>query len=299
MNQVIGIILAVAVAGIAGSASRSSSASAAENDGTAERLYILNGGLGHSGNLNSWANMTVPPGTPVDISAYAYLIKHANGWMMFDTSTNDIISTMPNGYGTSAGAIRWTKTAAQTLPPQFKAIGVTPTDIKYIGISHSHADHTGNVHGFPNAIVLIQRREYDAAFSEGRSPTGPPAFAGEIFPRNHPVSLLDGDYDVFGDGSVMLFYVGGHTPGHQVALVRLPKTGAVLLSGDAVHLRSNWEFRRIPRLQRANEENQWATSVWAAFDRIDKLLSYYKAQLWIHHDVEEFKDKKFAPAYYD
>jgi hypothetical protein len=84
-----------------------------------------------------------------------------------------------------------------------------------------------------------------------------------------------------------------------VAVVKLPKTGAVLLSGDAVHLRSNWDLRRIPRLQGANEENQWATSVWAAYDRIDKLLQYYKAQLWIHHDTETFKDKKFAPAYYE
>lgn len=300
MKPIIGIIVAAVtvVSGMAPYIGDNLASAQAKGQGTAERLYILRGGVGHAGNLNSWANMTVPPGTPVDITAYAYLIKHADGWMMWDTSTNDIIATMPDGYGSSAGGIRWTKSEADTLAPQFKAIGITFDDVRYIGISHSHADHTGNVHKFPNAIVLIQRAEYEDAFADGGAPSGPPAFAGQIFPREQPVILLDGDYDVFGDGSVQLFYVGGHTPGSQVALVRLPNTGSILLTGDAVHLQANWDTRRIPRLQRANEDNKWAERVWLGYERIEHLLSFYKAQLWIHHDINHFKDKKFAPEYY-
>jgi N-acyl homoserine lactone hydrolase len=267
--------------------------------GFVERLYVLKGGVGHAGNLSAWANMTVPPGTPVDIAAHSHLIKHAKGWMMFDTSTNDIIATMPQGFGTAAGAIRWTKSKEETLEPQLKAIGITPADIKYIGISHNHADHTGNVFQFKNSIVLIQRREYEQAFANGAAPAGPPTFAGQIFPREHPVILLDGDYDVFGDGSVQLFYVGGHTQGSQIALVRLPKTGYVILSGDAVHLQANWDNRRIPRLGGANEENQWAERVWLGYARIADLMNFYKAQLWIHHEMNHYKNKKFAPEYYD
>jgi N-acyl homoserine lactone hydrolase len=300
MNRASRIIAAAAVAAaVTASYAPGQSSAQSKGPGTAERLYILAGGVGKSGNLNSWANMTVPPGTPVDIAANAHLIKHANGWMMFDTSTNDIIATMPNGLVAAAGAISWTKTPAQTLAPQLKAIGITPADIKYIGISHSHADHTGNVHQFPNSIVLIQRREYDQAFANGAAPAGPPIFAGQIFPRNHPVSLLDGDYDVFGDGSVILFYVGGHTQGSQVCLVRLPKTGYVLLSGDAVHLQSNWDTRRIPRLQGANDENHWAQTVPIAYQRIAELMAFYKAPLWIHHVTEQYKSRKFAPQYYE
>lgn len=295
----VAVAAAVATAYVTSPVSAQSGGPGAKGSGTVERLYILDGGLGHSGNLNSWANMMVPSGTPVDIGAPAHLIKHARGWMLFDTSTNDIISTMPNGFGTAAGAIRWTKTQAQTLPPQLKAVGITPADIKYIGISHNHADHTGNVYMFPNSIVLIQRREYDQVFANGAAPAGPPNFAGQIFPRNHPVSLLDGDYDVFGDGSVVLFYVGGHTQGSQVALVRLPKGGHVLLTGDAVHLQSNWDDRRIPRLGAANDENEWAERVWLAFNRIEHLVGFYKAQLWIHHDVDQYKKKKYAPEYYE
>jgi len=184
------------------------------------------------------------------------------------------------------------------MTAQLKLVGITPADIKLIAISHNHADHTGNVSEFKNATVLIQRLEYEQAMAKGGSPAGPPN-AGEIFERNHPVSLLDGDYDVFGDGSVILFYTGGHTLGHQVCLVRLKNTGYVLLSGDAVHFRSNFDTRRIPRIEGANEENQWLTSVPLAFERVAALLNYYHAQLWVHHDIADYKGRKFAPGFYD
>jgi glyoxylase-like metal-dependent hydrolase (beta-lactamase superfamily II) len=267
--------------------------------GYADRLYILDGGIGRAGNAADWQNMMVPPGTTIDIGAPAHLIKHGDTWMMFDTSTNDSIAKMPDGYGTGANGIRWIKTAAQTLPPQLKAVGITPDDIKYIGISHNHADHTGNIYQFRNSEVLIQRREYEFIFANGGAPAGPPSFQGQIFEREHAVKLLDGDFDVFGDGSVILFFTGGHTLGSQICLVRLRNTGYVLLSGDAVHLRSNFDTRRIPRIGRANEENQWLWSVPLAFDRIAALLSFYKAQLWVHHDINDYKDRKRSPQYYD
>jgi len=266
--------------------------------GYVDKLYVLDGGLGHAGSATPWFNMLAPAGTPVDISAYAHLIKHGDTWMMFDTSTSDSIATMPNGFSAGTSGIRWVKTPSQTMTAQLKLVGITPADIKLIAISHNHADHTGNVSEFKNATVLIQRLEYEQAMAKGGSPAGPPN-AGEIFERNHPVSLLDGDYDVFGDGSVILFYTGGHTLGHQVCLVRLKNTGYVLLSGDAVHFRSNFDTRRIPRIEGANEENQWLTSVPLAFERVAALLNYYHAQLWVHHDIADYKGRKFAPGFYD
>jgi N-acyl homoserine lactone hydrolase len=267
--------------------------------GYADRLYVLDGGIGRSGNAQAWFNMLVPPGTPVDISAYAHLIKHGDTWMMFDTSTSDFIASMPNNtFGGAVNGIRWIKTPAQTMSAQLKLVGITPADIKLIGISHNHPDHTGNITEFKNATVLIQRLEYEQAMEKGSNPQGPPQMAGAVFERNHPVSLIDGDYDVFGDGSVILFYTGGHTLGHQVCLVRLKDTGYVLLSGDAVHFRSNLETRRIPRIEGANDENHWLWSVPLAFERVAALMSYYKATLWVHHDMDDYKGRKFAPQYY-
>lgn len=268
--------------------------------GFADRLYILDGGVGHAGNAVAWENMLVPPGTPVDLSAYAHLIKHGSTWMMFDTSTNDIIATMPNGFlQGGVNGIRWTKTQAQTMTAQLRLAGITPADIKLIGISHNHPDHTGNVNLFKNSTVLIQKLEYEQAMAKGTSPQGPPNMAGDVFERDHPVSLLDGDYDVFGDGSVILFFVGGHTLGSQVCLVHLRNTGYVLLSGDAVHFRSNFDTRRIPRIEQATDENRWLWSVPLAFERVAALMSYYHAQLWVHHDIDDYKDRKFGPQYYD
>jgi N-acyl homoserine lactone hydrolase len=268
--------------------------------GFADRLYILDGGVGHAGSAVAWDNMLAPAGTPIDISGYAHLIKHGDTWMMFDTSTNDSIANMPNGFlQGSVNGIRWTKTQAQTMTAQLKLVGITPADIKLVGISHNHPDHTGNITIFKNSTVLIQRLDYEQAMDKGGNPQGPPSMPGAVFERNHPVSLLDGDYDVFGDGSVLLFFVGGHTPGSQVCLVHLKNTGYVLLSGDAVHFRSNFDTRRIPRIELANDENHWLWAVPLAFERVAALLSYYHAQLWVHHDIEDYKDRKFAPQYYD
>jgi glyoxylase-like metal-dependent hydrolase (beta-lactamase superfamily II) len=166
-------------------------------------------------------------------------------------------------------------------------------------VSHNHADHTGNIEQFKKAEVLIQRREYEFMFAKGTGPTGGAAYSGPVMEKDHPHKLLDGDYDVFGDGSVILFFTGGHTLGTQVALVRLKNTGYVLLSGDAVHLRSNFDTRRIPRVGTANDENHWLWSVPLAFDRIATLMSHYKAQLWVHHDFDDYKGRKLAPKYYD
>lgn len=264
--------------------------------GYVDRLYVLDGGLGRSNDAGSWMNEMVPPNTPIDIAAFSHLIKHGDTWMMFDTSTNDAYAKIPEGWGTG---IKWMKTEKQTLTPQLKAIGITPDNISLIGISHNHPDHTGNVELFKKAQVLIQKREYDFMFKNGAGPTGPPTFEGPVMLKDHPHKLLQGDYDVFGDGSVILFYTAGHTLGSQVALVRLRNTGYVLLSGDAVHLRSNFDTRRIPRVGNANEENEWLWSVPLAFARIEKLLSTYKAQLWVHHDFEDYKGRKLAPLYYE
>lgn len=269
-----------------------------KKNGFAEALYILKGGVGHAGDANSWANMMFPPGTPVDIAANSHLIKHAKGWILFDCSTNDSIAKMPNGFGGAANGIRWTKGPDETIEPQLQKIGITPADIKYIGVSHEHADHTGNMYMFPNATALIQRVEYDHAFEHGKSPAGPPSFQGQIFPRQYPVMLLDGDYDVFGDGSVVLYYVGGHTIGSQVMIVRLKNSGYIMLTGDAVHLQSNWDTRRPPRLQLANDENKWELSVFLAYQRMADLKDFYKADMWIHHDMKGYESRKFAPEFY-
>ena len=82
------------------------------------------------------------------------------------------------------------------------------------------------------------------------------------------------------------------------------QTGKILAVIDAVKLTVrgvifDWDASDIPRIEAANDENQWLWSVPLAFERVAALMQYYHAQLWVHHDIEDYKDRKFAPAYYD
>ena len=114
-------------------------------------------------------------------------------------------------------AIHWHVT--KTLASQLEMLGVKPSDIKYVAISHSHPDHVGNIAMFPQSTVLVQKAEYD----------WPAPFGQKLRAIASPVIKLEGDHDVFGDGSVTLLATPGHTPGHQSQLVKLPKTKSALI----------------------------------------------------------------------
>ena len=165
---------------------------------------------------------------------------------------------------------------------QLEQLGVKPSDIKFVAVSHSHPDHIGNVTLFPQSTLLVQKAEYDW-----------PAPVGPRFKPEQPVNKLEGDHDVFGDGSVTIIATPGHTPGHQSLLVRLPKTGALLLSGDAVHFKSNWDNRGVP----ANNDNKEKSA--ASMQRMADVMAKEKAQLWINHDKAQRDSLKMSPAFYD
>ena len=246
-----------------------------------ERLYILNCGEGVAGDISRWSP-GVNVGKSMDFVDNCYLIKHAQGWMMWDTGVTDAIAAMPDGQKpANPAATHWKR--PKTLASQLDQLGVKPSDIKFLAVSHTHPDHIGNVQLFPQSMLLVQKVEYDWP-----SPLG----VGRFMPE-HPVTKLAGDHDVFGDGSVTIIATPGHTPGHQSLLVKLPKTGALLLSGDAVHFKSNWENRGIP----AGNFNKEQTA--ASMQRIADLLTKEKAQFWINHDKAQRDSLKLAPGYYD
>jgi len=211
-----------------------------------------------------------------------YLMHHTQGWLLWDTGVTDAIAALPNGAAPAdPRAIHWYR--PKTLAAELDAVGVKPSDIKYLAISHTHPDHVGNVEMFPQAMLLVQKAEY-----EWPNPLGVGRFKPE-----HPVKKLEGDYDVFGDGSVTILSTPGHTPGHQSLLVKLPKTGAIVLSGDAVHFKSNWDNRRVPSINTDKE------STVTSMQRIADVMAKEKAQLWINHDKAQRDTLKMAPAFYE
>ena len=194
-----------------------------------ERIYVLYCGEIALNDMGRFSPGFSGPGMLTDT---CYLIKHAQGWLLWDTGVGDGIAAMPNGQRNPAST--WTRT--KTLGGQLAELGLKPSDIRYLALSHSHPDHIGNVDLFPQATLLVQKAEYD----------WPGAMGGKGFKPAQPAIKAEGDHDVFGDGSVMLISTPGHSPGHQCLLVKLPKTGAILLSGDAVHTKANWDDARAP-----------------------------------------------------
>ena len=255
--------------------------SRAQTKPAVERLYILNCGEGVAGDISRWSP-GVNVGKPMDFVDNCYLIKHTQGWLLWDTGVADAIAAIPDGQAPSdPRATHWRR--PKTLASQLDQLGVKPSDIKFLAISHTHPDHVGNVGLFPTSMLLVQKAEY-----EWPSPLGVARFKAE-----HPVSKLEGDHDVFGDGTITIIATAGHTPGHQSLLVKLPKTGAVLLSGDAVHFKDNWDNRRVPTLNTDSDKSV------ASMQRIADILAKEKAQLWINHDKAQRDSLKMAPGFYD
>lgn len=247
----------------------------------AERLYILNCGEGTAGDVSRWSP-GINEGQTMDFVDNCYLIKHGSDWLLWDTGITDAVATMPNGLAPAdPRMVTWH--LPQTLVGQLAAIGVKPADITAVAVSHTHPDHIGNLETFPNAKLYVQKAEYDWP-----GPNNTPRFKPE-----HPVMKLEGDTDVYGDGSVTILATPGHTPGHQSLLVKLPHTGAVILSGDAVHFQSNWDNRRVPAMNFNKDETV------ASMQKIADVMAKEKAQLWINHDKAQRATLKLAPAFYD
>jgi N-acyl homoserine lactone hydrolase len=246
-----------------------------------DKLFILNCGEGVAGDISRWSP-GINVGKSMDFADNCYLLHHAQGWLLWDTGVTDAIAAMPDGQAPPDPRMtHWRR--PKTLVSELEELGVKPSEIKYLAISHTHPDHIGNVELFPHSMLLVQKAEY-----EWPSPFGVGRFKPE-----HPATKLEGDHDVFGDGSVMLVATPGHTPGHQSLLVRLPKTGVLFLSGDAVHFKSNWENRAVPSGNTDKEKTL------ASMQRIADVLVKEKAQLWINHDKAQRDTLKMAPEFYD
>lgn len=275
------ILLLLALAVLALSVGR------AQADEGVQRLYVLNCGENDTKDLSAWSP-GFNEGKAFEFSDSCYLIRHAKGWLLWESGVPDAIADKPDGVVVGNGML--TLHLRKTLRSQLYDLGVAPADISFLGFSHFHGDHVGNANLFTAATLFIQQAEYDAAFGPDAAKSG---FNAALYDklRDVPTVKLDGDYDIFGDGSVVIYSTQGHTPGHQSLLIRLPKTGPVLLSGDAVHFQENWENRRVPARNFNKEQSL------ASMQKLADILEREHAKLWINHDKASTDALPHAPEF--
>ena len=276
-------VFTVAIATILGSCANTST----QQSGV-QRMYVFNCGESTVSDVSRWTP-GVNVGKPGEFSANCYLIQHTRGWMMFDSGINDNVATMPKGFQRGKDSPRYI--LRKPLRVQLEEMGVDPKQVTHVAFSHTHGDHVGNGNLFSNATLHIQQAEYDIAF-------GPEAVSKWNFEvtsydklRANPIVRLNGDHDVFGDGTVRLIATPGHTPGHQSLLVQLPKRGAVILSGDMVHLQDNWDQRRVPAFNFDREQSL------KSMEKVAGIMAKTGAALWINHDKAQSDKIPKAPAY--
>ena len=205
-------------------------------------------------------------GVMVQLTFSCYLIRHGDDYLIWDTG---------NPVGTAATA---PKTSLIDLLAQLK---VTPSQVKYVAISHYHGDHTGQVSTFPGSTLLIGKGDWDALNDpKSAAAASAPGFSNWIS-GGGKVEPASADRDVFGDGTVIMLNMPGHTPGHHSLLVKLKETGNVLITGDLTHFRENYDTGGVPTF------NTDRAASLASIDRFKKLATNLKATVIIQHDARD------------
>jgi N-acyl homoserine lactone hydrolase len=248
------------------------------------RLHVLDTGLIECADYAIFSPRAEPR-TRQDMSVRSYLVVHPAGTLLWDTGIADAIAGRPEGERITDDIVF---KVPVTLGSQLEALGAR---VDVLGLSHLHIDHVGNVGRFRGVPVLLHEAEYAAGF-------GPDPESFTLMPETYAaldrdaVRTVAGEHDVFGDGTVVITPLPGHTPGHQGLLVRLPRTGPVLLAGDIAYSADDFAAGAV---RRANVDLERSAASIEAAKRIARELG---ARVWLHHDRAAQREIAVAPAAY-
>ena len=256
------------------------------------RLYIFDCGLLTMSAPATFGFTKEEVGEKQPFAVPCYLVVHPKGTLMWD------VGVIPDAQVN--GSTQGISTVTRTLKSQMAEIGYTPADIKYLALSHMHSDHTANANDFAGSTWLVHQTERDAMFAPppppgaGRGRGGPQATATyDKLKDSKTIILTEKDYDVFGDGTVVIMYAPGHTPGHQILFLKLKESGPILVAGDLYHLPQEITMHRFPTFEFDKEQSA------ASRAKVDAFLKQSGARLWIEHDLPTFETLKKSPAFYE
>jgi N-acyl homoserine lactone hydrolase len=263
------------------------------------RLYVFDCGRLEGGDVSRFRLKREEMAT-TDMSVACYLVVHPKGTLMWDAGAvpdSDIENVRARQEPKRYRIVLPNKaerfvTTTRTLASQLAAAGYAPADITYLALSHYHYDHTANANLFAASTWLVRPVERGAMFA-GRPPDLLQPSTYSALKNSRTVEIRTDDYDVFGDGTVVLKSSPGHSPGHQVLFVKLAKTGPVVVSGDLYHYPEERTLNRIPTF----DADQQQTAASRA--SLDVFLKQTGAQLWIQHDFSANAKLTKAPGYYE
>ncbi|HYB44577.1 MAG TPA: N-acyl homoserine lactonase family protein [Candidatus Methylomirabilis sp.] len=231
------------------------------------------------------------PSTQVTVPVGFFVVIHPAGNFLFDTGNNDKIINDPSYWGPFIQGLTPERTPDVAIDAQLSKIGLTPDNIRYVAVGHMHLDHGGNVCKFPKATFIVQKAEMSNAAWPAAGTAGPyiPGDVaclrndlGQPIANRYNMMQLDGDMDVFGDDSVVIKNWPGHTPGSQMAVVRLPKTGTVILTSDNVYFSENVTKNLLPDVSLA----YFPTGILNAYAYIRAMQGRENASFMTAHDLD-------------
>jgi glyoxylase-like metal-dependent hydrolase (beta-lactamase superfamily II) len=223
-----------------------------------------------------------------ELAVPCYLIVHPKGTLMWDVGVIPDSAFKDDGQPVTQGP----STATRTLKSQLAEIGYSPSELTYLAHSHYHGDHIANSNEFASSTWLVRKVERDAMFAAKPPALVDPKDYSEL-KNSKTIILTKDEYDVFGDGKVIIKSAPGHTPGHQVLILKLAKTGPVMLAGDLYHYPEERKLNRVPTFE-YNKEQSLASRAM-----IEDYCKKTGTQLWIEHDYVHNSKLKKSPQYYD
>jgi N-acyl homoserine lactone hydrolase len=259
------------------------------------RLYAFDGGTLESDPARY--HLTKEDVGVTQLSVTAFLIVHPKGTLMWDTGAIADNVWTPGGRPIRRRLVLSDSTErfvtlTKQLIPQMRAIGYPPELVNYLALSHYHWDHTANANAFVGSTWLVRKEERDLMLPEKPLTVASPSTFADLKKAKTTLITTD-DYDVFGDGTVVIKKAPGHTIGHQVLYVKLAKTGGVLLSGDLYHYTAERTLKRFPTFEVDEGKSRKSRAA------IDAFLEKSGAKLWIQHDFQGMAKVKKAPQFYE
>jgi N-acyl homoserine lactone hydrolase len=291
---IISILVACSLSAVgAGAATAESKLPDPSTAGFAEKLYRVDCGHSLANDESVWTpgeNV----GKSIEFSSTCWLIRAGKNWVLWDTGVPQSALNDPKGWSTLPKLIVYH--LDKTITSQLADVGLKVADINYVVVSHTHGDHIGNVALFPDSKIVMQRAEHSWIYSPDGTNDNVnqlKALARKLMGAPKDLQLIDGDTDLFGDGSITLISTPGHTPGSQSLLVHLKNSGFIVLSGDVAHSERNFEKDIVPSLN-----TDKAASI-ASMEKVRGILGTYNAKMFINHDKAQEDMLKLLPAFYD